>query len=452
MGRYRVAFRTLGCKLNQYETDSIATQFLRAGYNIVPFEEAADAYVINTCTVTNKADRKSRNIIRRALANTQIDSASSIVVVTGCYAESNRERLEHEGLTYVVANANKGRIFQLVDAHFSGEILKPPGVSDKVDDRFAYNPAAPIFHTRSMVKIQDGCDNFCSFCIIPYVRGRAVSRPIANVLDDVSENLSMGYREIVLTGVNMSRYQYEGAGFSDLLEQILAIEGDFRIRISSLEPDALDDKFFELLSHPRMCPHLHLCLQSGSERILLAMRRQYTVRQYRDFVDRIKSAIPDFNLTTDIIVGFPGEEELDFTQTCNIVREIGFSHVHTFPYSRRSGTRADRMPGQISGDVITRRAEIIRAISDENKYRHLASLVGGSQRLLVEKASSIVDKHGVSTATGTGYGEHYASIEYSAPEVETNQFYDVRIAGIFQDSNRQPCLTAVSNTATSQRR
>ena len=484
--RGRVAFRTLGCKLNQQESDAIASRFLRAGYQIVPFEQQAEAYIINTCTVTAKADRKSRNLIARALrsaskTNSATTGASrpdspidgnpsrsaghsaegsaegsadnnadrsadrsaergadrSIVVVTGCFAESQRQELENDGRTYVVGNKDKSAIFEIVDAALRGEILS----AERLDgNRFDYDPATPLFHTRSMVKIQDGCDNFCTFCIIPYVRGRAASRPLQSVLDNVRANLELGYREIVLTGVNMSRYNHDGVGFSGLLEAIVGLPGDFRLRISSLEPDSLDERFMHLLEHPRVCPHLHLCLQSGSDRILLAMRRQYTVGGFMQIVERVRARIPDFNFTTDVIIGFPGETEADFAETCARVREVGFSHIHTFKYSRRNGTRADRMSDHIAEPLKSERSRIIRTISEQNKYNHRAGMIGRRQRLLVEQ----VEKRRLGAPLVSGYGEHYAPIVCRAPQVQANDYLDVRIVGLRQRSaqRHEPLLVA----------
>jgi len=436
----KIAFDTLGCKLNQYETDSIASQFLNAGYDIVPFTDQADIYVINTCTVTNKADRKSRNLINRALRSSGLVGAAAqtapaarpvenggsvatlerpdpLVVVTGCFAESHKEELEAEGLTYVVDNKAKSHIFELVEGHFRGEVLHPGSVGS---DLFSYTTAEPVFHTRSMVKIQDGCDNYCTFCIIPYVRGHATSRPADEVLQSVRETVRRGYREVVLTGVNMSRYRWEDMLFGDLIEQILAVPGDFRLRISSLEPDTLDDRFFEMLHHPKMAPHLHLCVQSGSERILLKMRRQYTLAGYEAIVDRIRREQPGFNITTDIIVGFPGEEEQDFQESCRIARNLGFGHIHTFKYSVRRGTRAERMPGHVPEKEKSRRSEIIRAISEQTKRSYRESLIGSQERMLVERIDPLP----------RGYGEHYVPIQLNSDSVRENEFIDVRITGI----------------------
>jgi threonylcarbamoyladenosine tRNA methylthiotransferase MtaB len=462
----RVAFNTLGCKLNQHETESIASQFAQAGWEIVEFGEPADAYVLNTCTVTNKADRKSRNMINRALRNVGIDeegaqsaagsqavaearqaaagnrgpvseagaadgpagtpvggsSPEPLVVVTGCFVNSHKEQLEQEGRTFVVDNDRKSHIYELVDAHFRGEMLHP---SEMEPDVFSYTTQEPVYRTRSMVKIQDGCDNFCTFCIIPYVRGTAQSRPSEEVLMSVAEQVRRGYKEVVLTGVNMSRYNADGIGFGGLVQRILELPGDFRLRISSLEPDRLDDQFFEALEHPKMSPHLHLCLQSGSERMLLRMRRQYTRDQFKEIAERIRARQPHFNLTTDIIVGFPGETEEDFQESCLIAEELEFSHIHTFKYSRRKGTRADRMPDQIDEQTKSERSERIREISERNKRRYRERLVGTTERLLSERVEV---QNGRSYVRG--YGGHYAPIVAEVPEPEQNRFYDLQIGDI----------------------
>ena len=198
-----------------------------------------------------------------------------------------------------------------------------------------------------MIKIQDGCDNFCTFCIVPMVRGKAVSRSEKDILENIRQVIDLGYKEIVLTGVNISRYDWEGLNFTGLLENILSLDGKFRVRISSIEPEGFGDHLFDLFMHEKLCPHLHLCLQSGSDRILMQMRRAYTLPSYMEIVEQLRTRHPLFNFTTDIMVGFPGETEQDFEATCNVIREVGFSHVHTFKYSRREGTRAARMEEQV---------------------------------------------------------------------------------------------------------
>ncbi len=421
----RVAFQTLGCRLNQFETDSLAGEFEHAGYTVVPFEEQADAYVVNSCTVTNKADRKTRNSIHRATRR-----SDALVVVTGCFAESHKLELQRQPGTLTVDNARKRHVVDLVDAHLRGEIPQPQLLQP---DLFSYNVPEPIFHTRSMVKIQDGCDNYCTFCIIPYVRGRAVSREPSEILDHVRRALDNGYKEIVVTGVNISRYRYAETGFSSLIDQLLEIDADFRLRISSMEPDSLDDRFFALLEHPRMSPHLHLCLQSGSERMLLKMRRQYSAAHYAQMVGRIRARMPDFNITTDVIVGFPGETAVDFAATCALCRELQFGHIHTFSYSRRSGTRADRMPDQITDAVKRERSEQVRRIGAESKQRYRAQFVGRCQRMLIEQ---IDGKRG----EARGYGQHYLPLAIESRGQKRNSFVTVRVTQL--DTTEDPLLRA----------
>jgi threonylcarbamoyladenosine tRNA methylthiotransferase MtaB len=453
----KIAFQTLGCKLNQFETDSLASEFKKQGYTLVDFNEKADIYVINTCTVTNKADRKSRNIINRALKmhgaetgiqfsevetktiespgfreQSNLQDKAGLVVVTGCYVNSHREALEADGRTFVVPNEEKRHLFSLVDAHSKGEIYHPQS-----SDLFEYSIADPIYHTRAMVKIQDGCDNFCTFCIIPFVRGTAQSRPKEAILQNINESLDAGYKEIVLTGVNMGRYSQTETDFTALVKAILEIPREFRLRISSLEPEGLGTDFIQLLKHPKMMPHLHLCLQSGSERVLLNMRRQYTAKEYMNFVHKVRKEIPDFNFTTDIIVGFPGETEEDHQESMQRSKDAGFGHIHTFPYSRRAGTRADRMPNQVSTHSKKERVEDILALSAELKQQYRESFVGRKQNLLVEKVVENKKEKGEFFELH-GLGEHYLPIRVKIPALRPaedykNQLFLVKLTQLIQD-------------------
>lgn len=438
--RLRVAFQTLGCRLNQYETDAVATDFTRGGYEIVSFTEEADCYIINTCTVTDKSDRKSRNQINRARKRAN----EPVVVVTGCFVESSREYVESlPGVTYAVGNEAKYRIFDLVDAHVRDELGQPvDGPVSKGDlatqaehrgaarpsgaTRFGFGDALDGFHTRATIKIQDGCDNFCSFCIIPYVRGRAESRRAADILEHARRVIDSGAREIVLTGVNMGRYDDDGRTLVSLVEELLELPGDFRIRLSSVEPDFRGDGLEHLVGHPRFAPHLHLCLQSGSDRVLLAMRRQYTVSGFLEMVDAIRTRDPSFNFTTDVLVGFPGESDDEFGETLDTVRRIGFSHIHTFPYSIRQGTRAARMDGQVDDQVKAARSAAIRELSETMKRAYRSRLVGSRERLLIERESPVL----------SGYGARYVPIEVSREALGShatewhNRFIEVEITGI----------------------
>ena len=375
----------MGCRLNQYETDALVTQFHQAGYQVVDFSSPADITVINTCTVTNQSDQKSRNTISHAARKNR----DGLVVVTGCMANNHREQLEaSDQVTYVVDNKRKSQIVPLLDAHFKGEVVHP---EDYTGDVFGFETVDQSLHTRTSIKIQDGCDNFCTYCIVPSVRGRAVSRPLEEILDNVRRVVDNGFKEVVITGVNIGRYDHNGCNIEGAIEKILELPGDFRVRISSLEPDGFGPDFHRLFQHPKMSPHLHLCIQSGSDPVLLKMRRMYTVRSFMEILEKFRVQMPDFNFTTDVIVGFPGESEQDFQKTLDVVREARFSHVHTFRYSRRKGTRADRMENQLEERIKSERSELIRKLSEENRISYLNSMLGKQQRVLIEK----VDDDGV---------------------------------------------------------
>ena len=411
----KIAFKTLGCRLNQFETDSLVSEFNSAGYQVVDFNDPADIYVVNTCTVTGQSDKKSRNLISQAARKNN----DSLVIAAGCMITNPRiENPDNRNVTYYVENARKSSIFSLVEAHFRGEIMDPGSLNQDV---FSYKPADTTFHTRSLIKIQDGCDNYCTFCIVPFVRGRATSRPVNDILDNIRQVLDSGFKEIVITGVNIGKYRWEDTSFEDLIPKILDIPGNFRLRISSMEPYGFGEKFIGLFADPKLMPHLHLCVQSGSDQILLRMRRMYTMKEYINIIEKIRGKYTDFNFTTDIIVGFPGESENDFQASCKVVKELGFSHIHTFKYSRRKGTRADRMPDQVPEKIKNERSEIIRAISDENKLKYRSSLIGKTQNVLIEK---------VRGQTGWGYGELYVPVEFTHPEMCNNMLQNVTLTGI----------------------
>lgn len=406
----KVAFKTLGCRLNQYETDALAAQFREQGYEVSEQEEGADVVVVNTCTVTNQSNQKSRHVISHA---GKVNPKAQMVI-TGCMTESHADQLHQKfpGAT-IINNQAKSGIFQSVDA-----LLKTgnPVLSNKDFDLFSYQSFTEMFHTRSLVKIQDGCDNFCTFCIIPFVRGRAVSRPANQVLQNVREVVAKGAKEIVLTGVNISRYDHEGLKFSGLLDQILNEEGDFRVRISSIEPDRFDDHFFSLVGHPKLAPHLHLCLQSGSDRILLQMRRMYTVSEFMSIVDRVRARDPRFNFTTDVIVGFPGETEEEFEETMDVARRVGFGHMHIFKYSVRKNTRAERMPHHIPDAVKTERSQRMHALAEELKAAYRAPFDQTEQRVLVEKWAD---------GKASGYNDYYVPMVFDSDNKKRNRFEQV---------------------------
>ena len=418
----RVAFKTLGCRVNLFETDALASRFKAGGYEVVDGSEA-DVFVVNTCTVTNTSDQKCRQAIHQIRRK----NPNALLVVTGCMVNHRKEELLQEGIAdYVIDNERKSALFDIVDEHFKQGHSDPEGYDR---DLFSYQPAFDTFHTRSLIKIHDGCNNYCSYCIIPMVRGRATSRPADDIYENIRQVVEHGFKEIVLTGVNMGRYRDGDTDFEQLVEHIINIKGDFRVRVSSIEPDQFSDRFLQLFQHEKLAPHMHVCLQSGSDDTLKRMHRFYTAAQFRDMCQRIKAFRPDFNLTTDLIVGFPGETEATFQESCDFAREIGFSHLHTFKYSKRTGTKAAAMPDQVPEAEKSRRSEIVRAISLENKLRYFEQMKGSTQRMLIER----IDSKGVAR----GYGEHYLPIQIQGEGLQKNSFFDVKINEIINIGNEE---------------
>ncbi len=318
----KIAIITVGCKLNQFESDALAQKLRESGFEIVEEMERADTVIINTCTVTNTADSKSRLHMKQA------KRLGKRVIVTGCYATTDGEEIERRGLAdMVVPNESKFTLPSL--------LLEEP-VAEKED----FPLVVEYERTRAYLKIQDGCNRFCSYCKIPYGRGRSRSLSFSEVVGRFEELVKRGYKEVVLTGVNISDYHDGERGLAKLVRSLLEIPGEYRLRLSSLQPDQFEMELLELLSHPRMTPHFHLSLQSGSDTVLSRMRRRYTAKDFLVLCQRIRSAREDTALTTDIIVGFPGETEREFEETKALVKEVAFSRVHLFSYSPRAGTWA----------------------------------------------------------------------------------------------------------------
>lgn len=416
----KVAFKTLGCRLNQYETESLATRFQSSGYSVVNFKEDADVFVINSCTVTKQSDHKSRTFVHNAARRAH----KPIVVLTGCMANNHEAELQKsDQITYLVKNESKSTILNLVDAHFRGEVFPKEFLKQDV---FSYQAVDQIFHTRSMVKIQDGCDNHCSFCIIPKVRGSAVSRPKEAVLQNIRDNIANGFKEMVITGVNIGRYDDRGTNFETLLKLILEIPGDFRVRISSLEPDGLSDAFIELMRHPKLCQHLHLCMQSGSEKVLMQMRRFYSLDSYLELIEKIKAINPDFCFTTDIIVGFPNEDETDFEASCKVAKHVGFSHIHTFKYSKREGTSATRIKEQVPEKTKAIRSKIMRELAANSRKLYFEQMLGKTGVVLVEKQKE---------EKASGLSDTYIPVRFSIKENALNTFHTVRYTKVILDKD-----------------
>lgn len=427
----RISFDTLGCRLNQYESEALATQFQAAGYTIVAPSEPADIRVINTCTVTNRAERKSRAHTYRALRSAAVvDREAALVVVTGCsvsgplrHGDPDTDSAEDAGHRVIyVDNDRKAALPAIVSAALT---RTADNITISVG-RFDYTPPARLFRTRATLKIQDGCDNRCSYCIIPAVRGPAVSRPSQDVVSEAHALLAAGARELVLTGVNISRYHHAGVHFADLVQRLLQIDRLWRLRISSIEPDRETEKLVELSTHPRMARHLHLCLQSASDSVLHAMRRGYRYADFERSVAALRSGDPHFNITTDLIVGFPGETDADAAASLEAVDRLGFGHVHTFPFSPRHGTRAAKLSDQVDEQTVADRARQVRAAAERAQQTYRDSLVGLEQQVLIERTD------GTHTWHAHGLGEHYVPIAVrgNGTPPAVNEFVTVRITGV----------------------
>ncbi len=426
MGKKRVAFTTLGCKVNQYETSALEELFRRRGYEVVDFEQAADVYIINTCTVTHLGDRKSRQLIRRAVR----DNPKALVAVTGCYAQAAPgEILEIEGVDLVVGTGNRARIVDLVEGTVKGR--RTVAVQDISGCReYEELPGeASQGRVRAFLKIQEGCQNFCSYCIVPYTRGPLRSRPPESVLAGARELLERGFKEIVLTGIHTGAYGREPGGrmkLPELLREIAALPGLARLRLSSLEPRDITPEILELMaSGPPFCRHIHVPLQSGDDEILKAMRRTYDTGFFRGLVNDIRKKIPEAGITTDVMVGFPGETERNFENTVRFIEEMQFSGLHVFKYSRRRGTPAAEFPNQVEPAVKEERSRRLIALGGELSRRFAARYQGKTVAVLAEQV--VPGKNGEWL---DGLTDNYLRVTFAGPAGLRGQIVNVRITGL----------------------
>lgn len=381
----RVAFYTLGCKVNQYETDYIAQIFVENDYDLVGFDEFADIYVINTCTVTNLSDRKSRQLARRG----RKINKDSIVAVMGCYSQIEPEKLINlDEIDIVLGTDKKGEILNYIK-EFKRNRVKINGVTEisKIKKYEDFNMKIHNKNTRAYIKIQDGCSQYCTYCIIPYVRGVPRSRPQKSVIDEAVNLIKNGYKEIVLTGIHLSSYGKDcNEKLFDLLYELNKLEKLERIRLGSLEPRFIDNEFIRCVSElKKVCPHFHLSLQSGSDTVLKRMNRKYTTNDYINSVDMLRNSFDMAMITTDIIVGFPGESESEFLETVNFIETIKFYRVHVFKYSRREGTKAALMKGQIDSKIKEERSNKLIEISGRLTRMYNENCIGKRVKVLFEQ-------------------------------------------------------------------
>lgn len=384
----KVAFCSLGCKVNQYETNAMAQKFIEHGYEVVEFDEYADVYIVNTCTVTNVADRKSRQMLRRAK---EINKDATLVAC-GCYAQVAKEELKKiPEIDLIIGNNEKNDIIQIVENHIAQK-----GAEDLVSDvmyKLDYVELGTTTYTektRAVIKVQDGCDRFCSYCLIPYARGHIRSRKIENVIEEIKKVVEEGINEVVITGIHIASYgrdfKGENIGLIDLLEEINKIQGLHRIRLGSIEPTIITDEFVERLSKlDKICDHFHLSLQSGCTETLKRMNRRYTTEEFKAVTKRLRAKFPNAALTTDIIVGFPGETDEEFNTTYEFLKEIAFYKMHIFKYSQRKGTKAAVMPNQVDGKIKEERSKKLIELSNENEYKYNKKYIGKQVEVLFEE-------------------------------------------------------------------
>lgn len=403
-----IAFVTLGCRVNQYDTDSMRGLFLKDGFTEASFEEAADVYVINTCSVTQVGEKKSRQMIRR----TKKRNTGAKVIVTGCYAQLDPQLLTSMPEVDAVVGTNERKhivsiVRELLSEGEDEEKITAVHDARAKDDEFEEIPLYPsaVEHTRADLKIQEGCNNFCSYCIIPYTRGALKSRQPDAVIAEANRLVKAGFKEIVLTGIHLGAYGRdlpEKPGLAQILDRLVKETDVSRIRMGSIESLEIGEDMIDVMnSSDRICPHLHLPLQSGSNAVLKAMNRHYTKEEYIELIERLRSRIHGLTVSTDLILGFPGETEENFAETMDSLEKLKFSHIHAFPYSQRRGTPAAARKDQVPGPVKKHRVELVNELSKRQKAALLASLVGKTAQVLIEKQDG---------TQGEGFSENYERV------------------------------------------
>ena len=426
----KAALHNLGCKVNAYETEAMQHLLEEAGYEIVPFTQKADVYVINTCSVTNMADRKSRQMLHKAKKN----NPDSIVVAAGCYVQtSEKEVLNDLSVDIVIGNDRKHDLVRLLEEY------SLYSVNDTVDDiNDGKHDFEELFidqtkeHTRAFIKVQDGCNQFCSYCIIPYARGRVRSRRFENVIAEVERLAANGFKEVVLTGIHLSSYGVdfeEATGLLELIQAVNAVKGIERIRLGSLEPKIVTEHFASELSKlDKICPHFHLSLQSGCDATLKRMNRKYTTKEYERGCELLRKYFVHPAITTDVIVGFPGETEEEFEQTKAYLEHIHFYEMHIFKYSKRKGTRAAVMPDQIDEQIKAARSEKLIALGHDMSKEFRKFYIGKNEEVLFEEKAVIGDKEYF-----VGYTKEYVKVAKETAENLENQIVSGRISGMLTD-------------------
>lgn len=408
----KAAIHTLGCKVNIYESEYIINILKENGYQIVDFDSKADIYIINTCTVTNTSDKKSEKMIKRA----RKQNKDAIIIAMGCHAQIKGDNIDAD---IIIGNKDKSKIISLIEEYQENKNkIKRIYNLDNVSFEDMYISSFNS-HTRAFVKIQDGCDAFCSYCIIPYARGPIRSKDPKTVIKEITSLVENGYKEIILTGIHTGKYGKDiNYTFEQLLKDIIKIKNLYRIRISSIEINELTDPILDLIKDNKIiAKHLHIPLQSGSDKILKLMDRKYDLKFYKDRIEKIRKMIKDVSITTDLIVGFPNEDEKDMEDTLKFIKEIKFTKIHTFPYSKREGTKAASMENQIDETIKRKRVKTVLELSDQLEQDFYQSKLNKTEELIIEQT-----KDGKSY----GYTSNYIKVEINSP-LKPNEVISVKI-------------------------
>ena len=440
----KVAFCTLGCKVNQYETNGMMQKFMDKGYEIVDFDEKADIYIINTCTVTNMSDRKSRQMLRQA----KKINKDALVVACGCYAQVAQDEVKAIKEIDLVLGTNEKKDIvsyiedyldnKKIDGNYENKIVAENSITDDVMKNLIYDDFGDVTFTektRAVIKVQDGCDRYCTYCLIPYARGRIRSRKPESVISEVTKIAQNGIKEVVITGIHVASYgrdfesKYE---LIDLLEEINKVPGIERVRLGSIEPLLISEEFMERFSKlDKMCHHFHLSLQSGCDETLKRMNRRYSCAEFNEIVDRIRKYFVDSILTTDVIVGFPGETDEEFNKTVEFLRNIKFYKMHIFKYSPRKGTVAEKMKDQVSSEIKDERSKVLLEMSDENEKDYQKSYLGKTVKVLFEEKDGDFYK---------GHTSNYIMVKDKSKDDLSGKILDVKLESL-DESN----LTIIGN-------
>ncbi len=425
--RKKVALHNLGCKVNAYELEAMEQMLREAGYEIVPFAPGADVYIINTCTVTNIADRKSRQMFHRARKL----NPEAIVIAAGCYVQAQKDQEQiDQAIDIVLGNNRKQDLLFILENYEKGRGQERELLDlEKPVEYESLKLSSTGEHTRAYLKVQDGCNQFCSYCIIPYVRGRVRSRKAEEVLEEVRRLTGKGYQEFVLTGIHLSSYGSdleEKGGLLELIAQVHQVEGVKRIRLGSLEPRIITKEFARALgAMEKICPHFHLSLQSGCNATLKRMNRRYTREEYLESCRLLREAFENPAITTDVIVGFPMETQDEFLESKALIEEVNFYETHIFKYSRRKGTRADRMEGQVPEETKTRRSHELIELGEKNKRKYMETFLGKEVEILFEEQEEIQGE-----SFWTGHTREYMKVLVKAEENLENRIFKAKVTGL----------------------